>query len=327
MPGQSRRRWKWSFSPGDEQDRIAWQAFEVGNRPTTQTRWVPLADATVYSLQGATLKQQSDGSMLVTKPASAADVYVVAGRTQLPRITALPARGAAAALRCREAARAPFGDGSFVLSRFQAATAPPMPRRSLGRRVRIELPGSNRPPLALAEVEVFSGGENVARRGVASQSSTQGEAAAKLAIDGNTAGDAKSGSMSCTADGADNPWWEVDLGEAKPIDRIVIFNRTDAGAEKLRDFRISVSGGDGTIVWQKDVAEPPMPVAEFRLAPCSDVAFAEVATDRRRRQQQRQQDFSPVQAIVNPDVRKKGWSASSQVHAAARRRVHARAAC
>src|SRR4051812_8229381 len=50
--------------------------------------------------------------------------------------------------------------------------------------VRIELPGDKR-ILTLAEVEISSGGKNVARSGKATQSSTNGDAVAARAIDGN----------------------------------------------------------------------------------------------------------------------------------------------
>ena len=84
-----------------------------------------------------------------------------------------------------------LSNGSFILSRLQAATVAADATPVAGRSVRIKLPGVNRPPLALAEVQVFSDGENVAHRGWARQSSTQGLAAAKLANDGKTAGNAR----------------------------------------------------------------------------------------------------------------------------------------
>ncbi|HRX79288.1 MAG TPA: hypothetical protein P5307_09525, partial [Pirellulaceae bacterium] len=52
------------------------------------------------------------------------------------------------------------------------------------RFVRIELPGDKR-ILTLAEVEVISGGKNIAKDGAATQSSTNGEGKAARALDGN----------------------------------------------------------------------------------------------------------------------------------------------
>ena len=56
-----------------------------------------------------------------------------------------------------------------------------------GRYVRISIKGKG--ILNLAEVQVFSAGENIAGRGTASQSSTAEGAEAARAIDGRTEGD------------------------------------------------------------------------------------------------------------------------------------------
>src|SRR5262249_41081419 len=57
----------------------------------------------------------------------------------------------------------------------------------LGRYVRVELPGRQR-TLTLAEVEVLSNGQNIARKGKASQKSTAHGGDAGKAIDGNKSG-------------------------------------------------------------------------------------------------------------------------------------------
>ena len=95
---------------------------------------------------------------------------------------------------------------------------------TLARIVRIQNPN---PILNMAEVQVFSGGVNVALKGTASQSSTYTIFDAKLAIDGNTDGDAAHKSVSHTADKEPTSWWEVDLGKMVPIERVVVWNRTD----------------------------------------------------------------------------------------------------
>ena len=80
------------------------------------------------------------------------------------------------------------------------------------RFVRIELPGDKR-VLTLAEVEVFSGGKNIASGGKATQSSTLGDAVAGRAIDGNKDSDFnKKGQTHTENKGTTNPWWELDLG-------------------------------------------------------------------------------------------------------------------
>jgi glucose/arabinose dehydrogenase len=113
----------------------------------------------------------------------------------------------------------------------------------LGRYVRIALPGPGR-KLSLAEVEVISGGANVARSGRATQSSVVASGSAgghaAAAVDGDTAGTVAFASFT---DDQSDPWWEVDLGTAQPIDRIVVWNRTDAAARLLEGFHLRVLDG------------------------------------------------------------------------------------
>ena len=54
---------------------------------------------------------------------------------------------------------------------------------------------------------------------------------------------------------------ELDLGDVKGIDQIVVWNRGEAGqAALLRDFRVHVLDADRKDVWQRQVAEPPQPI-------------------------------------------------------------------
>lgn len=91
--------------------------------------------------------------------------------------------------------------------------------------VRIELPGDRR-ILTLAEVEVISGGKNVAKEGKASQSSTYSNAGAARAIDGNKNPEFDRGGQTHTANaGSAEPWWELDLGKDVEVERVAIWNR------------------------------------------------------------------------------------------------------
>ncbi|HVR72849.1 MAG TPA: HEAT repeat domain-containing protein, partial [Planctomycetota bacterium] len=111
-----------------------------------------------------------------------------------------------------------------------------------GRYVRVELPGRNR-TLTLAEVEVESGGQNVARKGTATQKNTSNAGAARRAIDGNTSGSYGDGGQTHTRE-TENPWWEVDLGEELPIDSISIYNRTESQlGRRLDGFTLKVLDG------------------------------------------------------------------------------------
>src|SRR5262249_28095429 len=122
-----------------------------------------------------------------------------------------------------------------------------------GRFVRIELPGKGK-MLSLAEVQVFRNGQNVALKGMARQSSTAFDGEAKRAIDGNTNGDYY-GANSTTHTGTEaNPWWEVRLAEAGPVERIAIWNRTDGGLHvRLANFRVSLLDDNRRVVWMTTV--------------------------------------------------------------------------
>jgi putative heme-binding domain-containing protein len=121
----------------------------------------------------------------------------------------------------------------------------------LGRYVRVELPGRQR-TLTLAEVEVYSDGRNVALQGKATQSSTAHGGTANKGIDGNTSGKYGDGGQTHTREGTNNPWWEVDLGTECPIDRVVIFNRTDGNLNsRLKNYILKVLDKDRSVVFEK----------------------------------------------------------------------------
>ena len=134
-----------------------------------------------------------------------------------------------------------------------------------GRFVRIEIKG-NKKTLSLAEVEVFSGGRNVALKGKATQKDTDFKGTADLAIDGNTAGLYSIGSISHTKENGNAPWWEVDLGDEYPIDKIVIWNRTDPGMQKRLDgFIVHVIDTARRDTWTSGPNVGPQRKEEFEL--------------------------------------------------------------
>jgi putative heme-binding domain-containing protein len=135
-----------------------------------------------------------------------------------------------------------------------------------GRYVRVELPGKLR-TLTLAEVQVFSDGANVARKGQASQHSTDFGGEARRAIDGNTNGDYSAGASTHTREGVNNAWWEVDLGREVPIQSVVIWNRTDGAlGTRLKNYTLKVLGADRKPVWQQAKLPTPEVKAEFTLS-------------------------------------------------------------
>ena len=95
------------------------------------------------------------------------------------------------------------------------------------RFLRIEIPADNR-ILTLNEVEIYSGGKNIARQGKVKQSSIGSGGIAERAIDGNKNPDWGGGGQTHTDGfGTTNPWWEVDLGKEFVVDKVEVWNRKD----------------------------------------------------------------------------------------------------
>ncbi len=108
----------------------------------------------------------------------------------------------------------------------------------VGQIVRIELPytGANR-VLSLAEVQVMSGGINIAYQKTTDQSSTAYGGASFRAVDGDTNQIWTQGTITHTAS-EENPYWEVDLGKPSVIERIRILTRLDSG--NIDGFTLSI---------------------------------------------------------------------------------------
>jgi azurin len=132
------------------------------------------------------------------------------------------------------------------------------PRHTLqpisGRYVRITFPGRER-TLRLAEVQVFSGGANVAPKGAASQSSYVAGATvggqAEKAIDGNTDAEQKAASTAYTRFERD-PWWELDLREVRAIDSIAIWNQVSGDSNRPGGFHLAILDGAREPVFVRD---------------------------------------------------------------------------
>ena len=237
--------------------------------------WTALDLKDLKSAGGATFRPLDDRSILVEGANPDRDVYTATAETSLAKIAgfklealpdpSLPAGGSGRA-----------ADGAFVVTQFtiDAGDAGRVDRPPLGRFVRIELPGDQK-MLSLAEVQVISGGSNVARSGKASQSSTDYEGAAERAIDGNTDGDYHKARSTTHTKAESNPWWEVDLGEPRPLEQIVVWNRTDGDTgPRLAGFRVVLLDGERRPVWEQVVAEPPKAQQTFSLSALRRLTFS-----------------------------------------------------
>ncbi len=123
-----------------------------------------------------------------------------------------------------------------------------------GRYVNVSLPGENR-TLSLAEVQVFSGGENVALGKKTVQSSTGSSGESSRAVDGNTSGDWGSRTITHTDGSGPNPGWEVDLGKTIAIEKVAIWNR-NGYEDRLWGARIAILDEKRKVVWGADLAQP-----------------------------------------------------------------------
>ncbi|HEY1784944.1 MAG TPA: DUF1549 domain-containing protein, partial [Pirellulales bacterium] len=196
--------------------------------------------------------------------------------------------------------------GNFVITRLSARLVPPEQAGLAGRYVRIDLPGKAR-LLSLAEVQVLAGNENVARSGAAAQSSTDYGAPAELAIDGNTSGDFFAAHSTTHTAQSDDPWWEVDLKSELPLNRIVVWNRTDGGVgPRLAGCQVTVLNAARQPVWQQTLAVAPDPSSELSLSGGQGVEFASAVAD------YSQPKFSPDQIIGTPQPMASGWAIGGQ---------------
>ncbi|MCA9080831.1 MAG: DUF1549 domain-containing protein, partial [Planctomycetaceae bacterium] len=269
--------------------------------------WRPLSTAAVTSREQAPVTISEDGLISVeeareqdvlTVPLTIDETLAAQPLTALQLQTipdaALPAEGSG------------YGGGNFVITRILASLEPQGDARPRGRFIRVEMPGQKQ-FLSLAEVQAFSSGENVALRGQAKQISTDFGGPAELAIDGNTTGIFTDKSTTHTAQEQD-PWWEVDLGEMRPIDQIVVWNRMDDGvAKRLANFQVSLLDTSRNIVWQSQVTEPPLPKQELSLSGVRSVPLKVASAD------YEQSGFGASNVLDTKNSENTGWAIGGAV--------------
>ncbi len=253
--------------------------------------WRALRPSEAKSSGSAPLQAADDGSIRAEGPAGA-ESYTIRAAPDVQTVTAVR-------LESLEPGRGP--DGAFILSRLALSLAPADAKPPAARFVRVELPGKQK-MLHVAEVQVESGGANVAPKGKASQSSTAFEGDAKRAIDGNTNGDYFGGNSVTHTAAEDNPWWEVDLGKSLPVDRVVLWNRTDGGAEimgRIKGFRVRLLDEARKTVQERKVDAVPSPKEEWRIDGVREVAFRAVHAPR---------GYGANYLLTNANPAKNGWS-------------------
>jgi putative membrane-bound dehydrogenase-like protein len=132
------------------------------------------------------------------------------------------------------------------------------------RFVRVELPGDKR-ILTLAEVEVISGGKNIAAGGKATQSSTNAGGQASKAVDGNKNPEWGAGGQTHTSNsGEKNPWWELDLGKPATIEKVQVWNRSGFES-RLNGFTLVLLDADRKEVFRAaGIAAPESVVVDVQ---------------------------------------------------------------
>ncbi|KAI0208186.1 hypothetical protein LSAT2_007133 [Lamellibrachia satsuma] len=118
------------------------------------------------------------------------------------------------------------------------------PPNAIGSTVKIST-GSFK-ELTLCEVFVYGkvAGKNLAREGIATQSTTFGGYSASFAIDGNA--DSNFDHRSCSkTNGETRPWWMVTFKNLVLVQDVVIVNRAGEYGARLKDFDIKVGPYNG----------------------------------------------------------------------------------
>ncbi|MFM7592465.1 MAG: hypothetical protein ACKO85_11785, partial [Isosphaeraceae bacterium] len=239
------------------------------------TAWSPARILKAETTSDRTLETGGAGELFAGgKAAKATDTISI----QLPAgVTAVRLEALANETEITGPGLAPHGN--FVLSSLSGMIDEGKTGLDHVRFVRIELPG-NEKMISLAEVEVFRGAENIARKGLASQSSTDFGGQANLAVDGNTSGDFNAGKSVTHTSVSKNPWWELDLKEsAGRVDRVKIWNRTDNNLQmRLNGAVVTLLDSARKPVYSAVMQEAPKQNREFAFAGPRPVSFASASS-------------------------------------------------
>jgi azurin/glucose/arabinose dehydrogenase len=132
------------------------------------------------------------------------------------------------------------------------------------RFVRVALPRVG--TLSLAEVQIFSGGKNIAPAGTASEKPTPNSSGSSRGIDNNTDGAYLHNSVTHSEEQIENPWWEVDLGSEQLVESVVIWNRTDdETGKRLEGFEVTALDAKRQEVFKKSGNPAPSVSVEIKV--------------------------------------------------------------
>jgi uncharacterized protein DUF1553/uncharacterized protein DUF1549/cytochrome c/F5/8 type C domain-containing protein len=271
----------------------------------SEQRWHVLRPDAVASSGGTEFDVTPDGVIVAKGPSPETDKYVIDAASGAGELTAIRLEALADPSLPNGGPGRSAGNGNFVLNDLRVAVAPAADRGAAPIRwVRIENPGAQR-ILSLAEVEVFAGADDLARRGHATQSSVDYDGPAERAIDGNTNGEFQNRSVTHTRQGPD-PWWELDLGANARVDRIVVWNRTDGGLQsRLAGMHVQLfadAQGHRALAWESTFREAPDPSLEFRPGDPQWIDLVNASADFE------QERFAVAKAIDASGAAESGWA-------------------
>ncbi len=277
-----------AYTPDLEKAKQSWLATLK-----TPPEWEPLSVVSARSPEVAL--SESDGWVSAKKEDVANAVYSVTLKSPREKVTAL-------ALEV-----SPEQKSNFVLSQVRATWTPDKVVPMKGRYLRIENPGKKK-FVHLAEVEVFSGGRNIALGAKASQSSTYSGKEAALVVDGNTDGDYAKGSVSHT-NADENPWLELDLGADVSVEEVRLWNRTDGKGivDRLNGYGISLLDRERKVIWSEIPEKVPAPSAVFAISGTRQIEFAAAIADHE------QTGFTAGSILAKKLDPKRGWGIAPQV--------------
>lgn len=265
--------------------------------------WTALKPDSVMAGGKAEVEINDDGSFFVLGNNPPKESLKAQFRTELKGITAFRVEALTDdRLPHKGPGRDDTGNGSLSEFRVMASNGPA--GTSKGRFVHIELPGKDK-ILSLAEVQVFSQGKNIAPQGKATQSSSRYEAGAQLAIDGNTDGDFFRSHSVTHTNASDNPWWEVDLGSEKALEKIILWNRTGGSGARLNGALLTVLDAKRKKVFSQTIAKAPETNATYALGGARQVQLVHASADFS------QAGFEASRAIDG--VKETGWAFGGEI--------------
>jgi hypothetical protein len=122
-------------------------------------------------------------------------------------------------------------------------------------------------------------------------------------IDGNTNGNYyESNSVFHTGEGDESPWWEVDLLATTPVDKVVIWNRTDGVGERFNNSKIVLLDENRKSIWEQTIAEAPKANGEYAASSAQSLKFTAAVADFT------QEGYNAADVLTAKASNSKGWA-------------------